>query len=143
MRWKWKLKNGNFHPHLCNDHIANLRLKHIRAQVEDIAEINVNRDNVKMCLFISLNYAVNEANLTRLNKIGIQDKGPHGKWTRKQLAYRESNIFHLCVTRPPETCVNLVLNSFTLLVVTHSVDNVFHSCIFLCKNEYFLISNLH
>ena len=44
---------------------------------------------------------------TRFNKIAIQGKGPDGKWTRKPLAYRESNIFHLCVTRPPEMCDNL------------------------------------
>ena len=35
-------------------------------------------------------------------------KGPVGKWTRKLLAYRESNNVHLRVTRPPEICVNLV-----------------------------------
>ena len=31
--------------------------------------------------------------LTRFNKIAIQGKGPDDKWTRKPLAYRESNIF--------------------------------------------------
>ena len=40
-------------------------------------------------------------NLTRFNKIAIQDKGPDGKSTRKPL-------WHLCVTRPSEICVNLV-----------------------------------
>ena len=44
----------------------------------------------------------------RLNKVAIQGKGSDGKMTRKQLAYRESNIFNLCVVRPPEICVNLV-----------------------------------
>ena len=44
--------------------------------------------------------------LTRFNK--IQAKGPDGKWTRKPLAYRESNNVHLLITRPPEICVNLV-----------------------------------
>ena len=34
--------------------------------------------------------------LTRFDKIAIQGKGPDGKWTRKPLAYRESNIFNLC-----------------------------------------------
>ena len=57
--------------------------------------------------------------LTRFNKTNIQGKGPDGKWTRKPLAYRESNIFNLCVIRPPEICVNLVFkqihtaNSYT------------------------------
>ena len=43
-----------------------------------------------------------------LTRFAIQAKGPDGKWTRKQLAYREPNNFHLRVTRPPEICVNLV-----------------------------------
>ena len=46
-----------------------------------------------------------EQDLTRL---AIQAKGPEGKWTRKPLAYRESNNVHLLITRPPEICVNLV-----------------------------------
>ena len=29
------------------------------------------------------------------------------KWTRKPLAYRESNNVHLLITRPPEIYVNL------------------------------------
>ena len=37
----------------------------------------------------------------------IQAKGPDGKWTRKSLAFRESNNIHLRVTRPPEIYVNL------------------------------------
>ena len=32
--------------------------------------------------------------------------------------------------------------SYTLLAVTQSVNNLFHSFIVLCENEYFLISNL-
>ena len=40
--------------------------------------------------------------LTRFNKTAIHDKGPDGKWTRKPLAYRESNIFHLYVICTPE-----------------------------------------
>ena len=47
--------------------------------------------------------------LARFNTIAIQDKGLDGKWTRKLLAYRESNNVHLRVTRPPEICVNFVL----------------------------------
>ena len=72
-----------------------------------------------------------------LTKLPSKAKGPDGKWTRKPLAYRES------VIRPHEICVNQVLNKFTLLAVTQSVDNLFHSLIVLCENEYFLIYNLH
>ena len=48
------------------------------------------------------------SDLTRFNMTAIHGKGPDGRWTRKPLAYRESNVFNLCVTRPPEICVNLV-----------------------------------
>ena len=48
-----------------------------------------------------------------------------------------------CVIHPPEICVNLVFNIFMLLAITQSVDNLFHSLMVLCENEYFLISNLH
>ena len=43
-----------------------------------------------------------------LTRFTIQAKGPDGKWTRKPLAYRESNNVHLLIARPPEICVNLV-----------------------------------
>ena len=43
-----------------------------------------------------------------LTRFAIQAKGSDGKWTRKSLAYRESNNVHLRVTRPHEICVNLV-----------------------------------
>ena len=43
-----------------------------------------------------------------VTRFTIQAKGPDGKWTRKPLAYRESNNVHLLITRPPEICVNLV-----------------------------------
>ena len=43
-----------------------------------------------------------------LTRFAIHAKGPDGKWTRKPLAYRESNNVHLLITRPPEICVNLV-----------------------------------
>ena len=46
--------------------------------------------------------------LTRFNNIAIQGKGPDGKWTRKLVVYRQSNMFNLCVTHSPEICVNLV-----------------------------------
>ena len=50
-------------------------------------------------------------------------------------------IFNLFVTDPPEICVNLVFKH-TLLAVTQSVDNVFHSMIVLSEKDYLLISNL-
>ena len=43
-----------------------------------------------------------------LTRFAIQAKGPDGKWTRKPLAYRESNNVHLLIARPPEICVNPV-----------------------------------
>ena len=43
-----------------------------------------------------------------LTRFAIQAKGPAGNWTRKPLAYRESNNVHLLITRPPEICVNFV-----------------------------------
>ena len=43
-----------------------------------------------------------------LTRFAIQAKGPDGKWTRKPLAYRESNNVHLLIAHPPEICVNLV-----------------------------------
>ena len=61
--------------------------------------------NTVICLLIRIIIAMS---LTRFNNIPIQGKGPGGKWTRKPLAYQDSNTFHLRVTRPPEICVNLV-----------------------------------
>ena len=78
--------------------------------------------------------------LTRLPAKAQMPSGKGSSW------FIESpNIFHLRVTRPPEICVNLVfnLNIFMLLAVTQSIDNLVHSYIVLCENEYFLISNLH
>ena len=46
--------------------------------------------------------------LTSTALIILIAKGPDGKWTRKPLAYRESNNVHLLITRPPDICVNLV-----------------------------------
>ena len=76
--------------------------------------------------------------LTRLNKIAIQGKGPDGRWTRRPLAYRESNSFYLCVTALLRYVSTLFLNVFTVLAITRYVDNFFHSFILLCENEYFL-----
>ena len=61
-----------------------------------------------------------------LTRFAIQAKGPDGKWTRKPLAYRESNNVHLLITRPPEICVNLVFKHI------HAAS----------ENECFLMSNL-
>ena len=49
-----------------------------------------------MCCCVLI--AVTEVVLTRF---AIQAKGPDGKWTRKPLAYRESNNVHLLIARPP------------------------------------------
>ena len=35
------------------------------------------------------------------------------------LGYRESNIIHLCVTRSPEICVNLVFKHIQILQYDH------------------------
>ena len=81
--------------------------------------------------------------LLSLTRFAIQAKCPDGKWTRKPLAYRESNNVHLLITRLLRYVSTLFLNIFTLLAVTQSVDNLFHSFIVLCENECFLMSNLH
>ena len=60
---------------------------------------------VKQAAYYSPNEHKQQQDLTRF---AIQTKGPDGKWTRKPLAYRESNNVHLLITRPPEICVNLV-----------------------------------
>ena len=49
-----------------------------------------------------LKAAKTTTDLTRFNKITIQEKCPDSKWIRKPLAYREYNIFNLCVIRPPD-----------------------------------------
>ena len=49
-------------------------------------------------------------------------------------------MLYLCATRLPEICVNVRLNIFPLLAFIEYVD-LFHSLIFLCENEYVLISN--
>ena len=43
-----------------------------------------------------------------LTRFANQAKCPDGRWTRKPLAYRESNNIRLRVTHPPEICLNLV-----------------------------------
>ena len=62
-----------------------------------------------MCVFLSLSMRLPGIKyLKRFNKIAIQGKGPDDKWTRKPLAYQESNMFHLLITRAPEIYINLV-----------------------------------
>ena len=62
--------------------------------------------------------------LARFNKIAIQGKGPDGKWTRKPLAYRESNIVRLCVTHPPEMCVNLIFKHIRVKRIKHLILHI-------------------
>ena len=81
--------------------------------------------------------------LTRFNKIAIQGKGPDGKWTRKPLAYLESTIFSSMCDPPRRYVSTLFLDIFALLAVTQYFNNMFHSFIVLCENDYFLISNVH
>ena len=68
---------------------------------------------------IAIRHVLVTTNLTVFifNKIAIQGKGPDGKWIRKLLFYRESNIFNLCVIHPPEICVKLVFKHI------HAVSN--------------------
>ena len=76
-------------------------------------------------------YIIIYSDLTRFDNIAIQGKGP----VSGKEAIGLSALLRYMST--------LFLNMFTLLAVTHSVDNLFHSLIVLCENEYFLISNLH
>ena len=46
--------------------------------------------------------------------------------------------FYLCVTCPPEICINLFFNIFMLLAVTQSVNNLFHLFIVLNHNKQLL-----
>ena len=66
---------------------------------------------------------------TRFHKIVIQCKGPVGKWTRKPLAYRESQMFSTMFStmcNPPSWDMCHFLNILTLLA------NFFHSFIVFC-----------
>ena len=66
-----------------------------------------------------------------LTRFAIQAKGPDGKWTRKPLAYRESNNVHLLIARPPEICVNLVFKHI------HAA-----SCYTICRQFIHLLSSV-
>ena len=61
-----------------------------------------------------------------LTRFAIQAKGPDGKWTRKPLAYRESNNVHLLIARPPEICVNLVFKQMAGFVFPCSREVISH-----------------
>ena len=60
------------------------------------------------CIHIGHGNMDEEYKMGDLTRFAIQAKGPYGKWTRKPLAYRESNNVHLLIACPPEICVNLV-----------------------------------
>ena len=68
--------------------------------------------------------------LARFNKIDIQGKGPGGKWTRKPLPHWlivSRTLFHLCVTRPPEICVNFVFKHIHAASIYTMCRYMFHS----------------
>ena len=86
---------------------------------------------------------VNVSHILDLKRLPSKGKGPDGKWTRKPLVYREFKQFSSMCYPLLKYLSTLFLNIFTLLVFTQPVGDVFHSLIVLCKNEYFLITNLH
>ena len=53
-------------------------------------------------------------------------------------------MYHICVTRPLEIFVNFVFEHIQAAGI-YTIDNLFHSFIVLCENEYayLLISCLH
>ena len=59
-------------------------------------------------MMVMMTHATGKMVKDDLTRFAIQAKGPDGKWTRKLLAYRESNNVHLLINRPPEIRVNLV-----------------------------------
>ena len=69
------------------------------------------------------NCSMNTRDLKRLNKIAIQDKTPRWKVCKEAIGL--------------EILVNVVLSIFTLLECIQYADNVFHSLIILCENDYF------
>ena len=85
----------------------------------------------------------NSLDLTRFNKYVVQSNklqmanGQGSHWRTENPA-----IFSICIVCSYEISVSSVLNIFTLLAFTQSVDNSFHSFIILCEKEYFLMSNL-
>ena len=78
------------------------------------------------------------ARRSRFNKICHPSQRP--RWQVDKEAIGLSRVQQCSSTYNPST---LFLNIFTLLAVTQSVDNLFHSFIVLCENECFLMSNLH
>ena len=57
---------------------------------------------------------------------------PSRQRLRWQVDKEESNIFNLCVIRPPDYMCQPFLNMSTLLALTQSVDNFFYSLVVLC-----------
>ena len=79
---------------------------------------------------------------TRVNKIATKSKtlmagGKGSHWHSKS-----PTIINLCVTSHYEIFVNFIFKH-SLLAFTQSVDNLFHSFIVHCEDEYFLKSSLH
>ena len=64
-------------------------------------------------------------NKTRFNKIAIHDKRPSWQ-VDKDVLIESPMIFHLCVTHLSEIFVSFVLNIFTVLPFTQSVDNLIY-----------------
>ena len=87
-----------------------------------------------LCTFVRVpppDYKISP-DLTRFNKIALQS--PYGKWTRKSVAYRESNDYSsMC-----NIFVNFVFKHITLVALTQSINNVFHSFIISVKQNTFL-----
>ena len=75
------------------------------SQINTGAELVAHHQPILMCC---AHISKKRASSLDLTRFAIQAKGLDGTWTRKPLAYRESNNVHLRVTRPPEICVNLV-----------------------------------
>ena len=80
--------------------------------------------------------------LTRFNKIA-KAKGQVASEQGTHWLIQSPTLFSMC-DPPPAICVNLVFNHIRAArAVTQYVDNLFHSFIDLCENEYFVKSNLH
>ena len=94
----------------------------------------------ELCMHPESEWKLHFASRQDLTIFAIQAIGPDGRWTRKPLAYRESNNFHLRVRLPPEICVNLV---FKHIHAASSYTIRRQIVPFICENEYFLISNPH
>ena len=99
--------------------------------------------HVRACL-VMLDWDFRNVDLTRFNKIAIQgtpqmtvDKEAILCLLRVYSYYFKCNLPLFYVTPPTR-----YLKILTLLVCTHSSDNLFHTLMVLCENENFLTSNL-